>query len=306
MAYYAALDVGSNSVRLMVGEVREAKVYPVRTALRSTRLLAGAVNGWLQEEAVIRTAAAVAELAAVAREWQPAAIICIATSAAREARNLDFLRSTVKKRAGLELTVIEGETEARLAYEGALAGFEDAGKNPLVIDIGGGSTELSWMDGGRLRLFSVRVGAVRATETAMTREMIAAALAPVLLRARGVSRDRIIGTGGTITTAAAMELGLEPYLPERVHGTFLTTARVKDWRSRLEAMPLSQRRLLPGLQPERADIIVAGLLILEIILEGLGAEGVVASEADLLWGLILNYAAKDGGKDGKGCSRLPI
>ncbi|GEA14566.1 Ppx/GppA phosphatase [Moorella sp. E308F] len=290
MTCYAALDIGSNSVRLLVGKVQGTSVQPLRTALRSTRLLAGAVNGWLQEEAVQRTVTAVAELAALARDYQPRDVVCVATSAAREARNPELLRAGVSDDAGLDLIIIDGHTEARLAYQGALAGFKEPVANPLVIDIGGGSTELSWQDEDRLQLVSVKVGAVRATETAMSRVAMETMLAPVLARARKVRPGQIIGTGGTITTVAALELGLEHYQPELVHGMLLTTEQVQSWRRRLAVMPLAERRKLPGLQPERADIIVAGVTILEIILAGLVARDVVVSEADLLWGLLLARA----------------
>ncbi|CEP66521.1 Ppx/GppA phosphatase [Moorella glycerini] len=290
MTCYAALDIGSNSVRLLVGEVQGASVQPLRAALRSTRLLAGATDGWLQRAAVERTVAAVAELAALARDYQPRDLVCVATSAAREARNPELLQAGVAGEAGLDLIIIDGHTEARLAYQGALAGLKEPAFNPLVIDIGGGSTELSWQEEAGLQLVSVKVGAVRATETAMPRVAMETVLAPVLARARKARPGQIIGTGGTITTVAALELGLERYQPELVHGMILTAEQVKSWRRVLTAMTLVERRQLPGLQPERADIIVAGVTILEIILAGLAAGKLVVSETDLLWGLLLARA----------------
>ncbi|QGP92088.1 Exopolyphosphatase 2 [Neomoorella glycerini] len=291
MTCYAALDIGSNSVRLLVGEVQGASVQPLRAALRSTRLLAGATDGWLQRAAVERTVAAVAELAVLARDYQPRDLVCVATSAAREARNPELLRAGVAGEAGLDLIIIDGHTEARLAYQGALAGLKEPVLNPLVIDIGGGSTELSWQEEAGLQLVSVKVGAVRATESAMPRVAMETVLAPVLARARKVRPGQIIGTGGTITTVAALELGLERYQPELVHGMILTAEQVKSWRRVLTAMTLVERRQLPGLQPERADIIVAGVTILEIILTGLAAGKLVVSETDLLWGLLLARAS---------------
>ncbi|BCV20041.1 phosphatase [Moorella sp. Hama-1] len=290
MTLYAALDIGSNSVRLLLGEVAGERVTPRRAELRSTRLLAGATGGWLQEEPVRRTAAAVAELAGLARGYNPARTACIATSAAREARNPEILAAAVATGAGLNVNIIEGSTEARLAYQGALAGLTVPVANPLVIDIGGGSTEFSWQEGRELQFTSVRVGAVRVMEEGLDRETIATLLAPVLSRVRRSRPGLIIGTGGTFTTLAALELGLPSYQPDLVHGLVLTTGQVRDWRRRLAALPLEARRELPGLQPERADIIVPGVTILEIILAGLGAAAVQVSEADLLWGLLLALA----------------
>ncbi|MGI9861008.1 hypothetical protein SDD30_06440 [Moorella naiadis] len=290
MNRYAALDIGSNSVRLLVGDVAGERVTPCRAELRSTRLLAGATGGWLQEEPVRRTAAAVAELAGLARGYNPAGMACIATSATREARNPEILTVAVATGAGLDVNIIDGSTEARLAYQGALAGLTVPVANPLVIDIGGGSTEFSWREGRELQFTSVRVGAVRVMEEGLDREAIASLLAPNLARIRESRPGLIIGTGGTITTLAAMELALPAYQPELVHGLILPAARVADWRRRLAALPAEARRELPGLQPERADIIVPGVTILEIILAGLGVAAVQVSEADLLWGLLLALA----------------
>ncbi|MDN5344254.1 MAG: exopolyphosphatase / guanosine-5-triphosphate,3-diphosphate pyrophosphatase [Clostridia bacterium] len=292
MACYAALDIGSNSVRLLVGEVRGNLVQPLRAELRSTRLLEGVRDGWLQAEAVERTVTAVVELAAMARSYQPAAIASIATSAAREARNPELLRGSVTRRTGLDLTIISGQEEARLAYRGALAGLREPARDPLVIDIGGGSTELSWQEGGELQLASVQVGAVRATAAAWPEASIKDMLAPALARARQAHPGRIIGTGGTITTVAALELGLVSYQPELVHGTRLSLEQIQSWHRRLAAMNLAERKGLPGLQPERADIIVAGITILEVVLAGLAARGLLVSEADLLWGLLLEQAGR--------------
>jgi exopolyphosphatase/guanosine-5'-triphosphate,3'-diphosphate pyrophosphatase len=287
MAHYAALDVGSNSVRLLVAEGYGSQVRLLRAELRSTRLLAGAASGWLQEEAVARTVTAVAELAALARAYRPEKMVCIATSAAREARNPELLRARIAARTGLEVMIISGPEEARLAYQGVQAGFQLLLRHPLVIDIGGGSTELSWQDERGLQLESVRVGAVRVMETAMDEGAIADALTPALARARERGPGCLAGTGGTITTLAAMELGLTHYQPLLVHGTILSAERVTDWHRTLAAMPCAARRQLPGLPPERADIIVAGITILKVILAQAGVTDIVVSETDLLWGLIL-------------------
>ncbi|MBC7324051.1 MAG: Ppx/GppA family phosphatase [Moorella sp. (in: Bacteria)] len=286
MPRYAALDVGSNSVRLLVGEVN-ALVQPLRAELRSTRLLEGAEAGWLQREAVERTVAAVAELAALGRAYRPQAMVCAATSAAREARNPELLQAGVARQAGLELVIIDGFTEARLAYQGALAGLKTPARKILVIDIGGGSTELSWEGETGLQLASVGLGAVRATTVAMPKDAMATILTPVLARAKRDRPEQIIGSGGTVTSLAAMELGLSCYRPEVVHGTVLTAGQIKKWRRLLAAMTLEERRGLPGLQPERADIIVAGVTILEVIMSLLAASSLTVSEADLLWGLLL-------------------
>ncbi|HHP50425.1 MAG TPA: Ppx/GppA family phosphatase [Moorella mulderi] len=286
MPCYAAIDVGSNSVRLLVGEVEEGKVKPLFFTLRMTRLLGGAKGGNLEKGAIERTVEAVEELVSLARNYQPEDIICVGTSAVREAPNADLLFSSLEKSLGLRLKVIGGETEARLNYLGVLSGFPQLQVKPLVVDIGGGSTEFSWEKNG-LQLVSLPLGAIRATEGNLSEEDMKILLRPILKKIPKEAAERIIGTGGTITSLAAMDLALKKYKPELVHGHYLPTEVVERWYRKLKGMSLEERKRLPGLQPQRADIIVAGVAILWCILQGLKGEGIWASESDLLWGVLL-------------------
>ncbi|MBE3580202.1 MAG: Ppx/GppA family phosphatase [Thermoanaerobacteraceae bacterium] len=291
MPICAALDIGSNSVRLLVGQVEGGQVHPLRQSLRGTRLMAGFQGGRLVPTAIERTIEGARELVAEARTFPLAGMAAVATSAAREAENAHQLLDGLRQATGLTAKIITGEAEALLNYRGVRAGLKHGNaERILVVDVGGGSTELSWKDHGRLNLRSIPLGAVRCTEARTPEAAMARALVPVLREVGKEGFSRVVATGGTATTLAAMEQGLRDYRPDWVHGFTLRRERIHYWRDTLKALPVEERRKIPGLQPERADIIVAGISILLEVLQGLGAEEVTVSEADLLWGLLL-YAA---------------
>jgi len=306
MPVYGALDIGSNSVRLLVGEVDGGRVRPLLQDLESSRLMAGFKERRLAPESITRTVAAAGRLLEKARRFPLKNFLAVATSAAREAFNAKELLDRFEAQLNLKVEVIEGEEEAYLTFKGVRAGLEGAVKEPLVVvDVGGGSTEFAWEEKGRLNLRSVPLGAVRCTERATALEEIEEILSPVLEDLRGRFQPSpfkpslpsgswtVIGTGGTATTLAALELGLKEYRSDLVHGLSLPWKRVNYWLKRLASLPVELRRKLPGLQPERADIIVAGVTILEAILRGLEAQRLMISEADLLWGLLLKAAGEE-------------
>ncbi|HKV46195.1 MAG TPA: hypothetical protein VJT32_16220 [bacterium] len=278
---------------------------PVLRRLTITRLgegLRGA--GLIRPQAAARTAAAVEEFAAVAAASGAGTPIVVATHALRTARNPDELLA----RLCLPVRTLSGDEEARLGYRGVLAGIRARGRSArlLVVDIGGGSVELTAGSHNRIEgSCSLPIGAVVLTEqflshdpplageTAALRESVARTLDPALA---GVARppQRVFGVGGTITTMAAIEQRLTPYDPGRVHGFRLSSRAVDRITSTVLGLPLAERRGLAGLQPERADIIAAGALVLQHLLGRLGAPGITVSEADLLWGLVLPPAPGDG------------
>jgi exopolyphosphatase/guanosine-5'-triphosphate,3'-diphosphate pyrophosphatase len=299
----AAIDVGTNSVRLLVAEVgREpataAAVRPVLRSMAITRLGEGLqAGGAIRPAAAARTAAAVEEYVARAAAAGAPEPVIVGTYALRAARNPGDLLDRLSR----PVRVLSGRDEARLGFRGALAGLGLRGPaaRALVVDIGGGSVELTWgapqgIDGTQ----SLPLGCVVLTRTFLAhdppleaevsalRARLGQRLDPVLepLRRR---RLRLVGVGGTITTMAALVQRLDPYDPERVHGYRLSASRVREITADLLGRPLGERRRLAGLQPERADIIGAGALVLQHLLERLGRRSIVVSEADLLWALVL-------------------
>ncbi|MBM7855983.1 exopolyphosphatase/guanosine-5'-triphosphate,3'-diphosphate pyrophosphatase [Desulfohalotomaculum tongense] len=286
----AAVDVGTNSTRLLVARVdREHKVQVLQSDLKTTRLGEGISSGYLDPLAMERTLTAVRQFVEQARESGAENIVLAATSAVRDAVNGRQFADMIRQQTGCPLLILPGEMEAELSYRGVLAGMPGESDGVTVVDIGGGSTEFSWQEAGSVHYHSVNVGAVRMTEGGHSDEQIAELLQPVLARVKG-SAGKLVAVGGTATTIAAMIQKLTTYDWQKVHGFPVSLRQVEDLLQKLNAAALEERRSMPGLQPERADIIPAGVRIIRAVLKGLGVSGFVASEADILWGLVINAA----------------
>jgi exopolyphosphatase/guanosine-5'-triphosphate,3'-diphosphate pyrophosphatase len=226
--------------------------------------------------------------------------LAIATSAVRDAENGEAFLGEIEWSYGFATRLLSGVEEARLSFRGAVLGRRLA-EATLLVDIGGGSTELVVGDGDGLRFHdSVDVGCVRLTERFLhsdppgADELDACAGAARDLLAEHIPDDlrpkAAIGVAGTITSIAALDLGLDEYDPEQVHGHRLSRAGVAAQLERLASLPLAQRREVPALDPDRAPVIVAGALILREALDRFGLESIEASEHDLLDGAALEAA----------------
>ena len=310
----AAIDIGTNSVRLLVADLRESSPLtpeavlaglPVRPVLRRlviTRLGEGlAVDGLIREAAAERTAEVVQQFAEAAEGIGAPAPAIFATYAVRAARNPSVLLARVPR----PVQVLKGEEEARLGFLGAIAGLgdRDAGTAILVLDIGGGSIELTLgTPCGVRESHSFPLGCVVLTqqflahdppqnqEVTALRAYVATTVGPLLERAVS-TLDAVVGVGGTITTMAALAQRLTAYDPDRVHGYRLALPQIEDTLGVLQSRSLNDRRSLPGLQPERADVIIAGALVLRDVVERLGGRTIEVSEADLLWGVLVAAGA---------------
>lgn len=302
MSRRAAIDVGTNSVRLLVADVADSPVslHPVLRRAAITRLGEGLEPGGLiRPPAAARTAAAVAEFMDLAGSHGAPSPVIIGTYALRIAQNPEELLD----RLHLPVRVLDGAEEARLGFRGSLAGLGrlTPTSGVLVVDIGGGSVEVTWgTPQGVKESLSLPLGAVvltqqflaahdppLRTDVAALRRHLARTLDPYLASMRS-RRFRLIGVGGTITTMAALAQHLDPYDPDRVH-RFQLPARTVDAITRdLLARPMADRRGLPGLQPERVDIIPAGALVVQHLLEALNRRSLIVSEADLLWAVVLD------------------
>lgn len=298
MPRYATIDVGTNSVLLLVAERGpDGRFTPVAERAEITRLGQGVDQARrLAPEAMERTAAAVAAFAAEARALGAEAVVATATSAARDAANgADFV-ALVRSGAGVDLEVISGDDEARLSFASAFADF--GGRGPLVVlDIGGGSTEFIFGDAAGAVRFrrSFDVGSVRLTERLLRGDPPGAdeltALRTLLAQTFNAvpapdAGTRLVAVAGTATTVLAVARAVEPYDAGRVHGAQLALTEVEAVAARLAALPLAQRRALPGLQPKRADVIVAGALVLLQAMRALGVAEVTVSDRGLRWGLL--------------------
>lgn len=309
----AALDVGTNTVRLLVARLAPGgRLEPLHYALRITRLGGGATPAGLAGDAIERTVTAVADFVRAAREAGAVAWRAVATSATREAPNGRRVVERVREAAGLDLEVISGEEEAALALRGIRWSLERLpGGVPdrlAIVDLGGGSTEVllaerrgdAWHAEGP----SIPIGTVRlverflASDPPATHEMVAmaaaveaalaASLDPVLARVGEAGRSRpLVGTAGAITTFAAMDLGLATYDRARIDGHRLSRASLEARLDQLTAMPAARRLALPGLEPGREDLVVPGLVILLAVMDRLRANTVTVVDGGLLEGICL-------------------
>jgi exopolyphosphatase/guanosine-5'-triphosphate,3'-diphosphate pyrophosphatase len=300
----AAIDIGTNTVLLLVAEMHEGKLVAVEEHATITRLGQGVdKTRTLAPEAVERTNACLDRYAEIAKRCGVARTDVVGTSAMRDAGGGDSVRAHVKARFGVEARTISGDEEARLTFAGALSGLTlppgDAGKESRVVvfDIGGGSTEV--VDGDRSSrvihfAHSYDVGSVRLTErhvrsdppASKERDQVARAAADAFASVPSSVRGApVVGIAGTVTTLAAVSLGMATYDGSRVHGHTLSLEELERVVERLACVPLEERKTIAGLEPKRADVIVAGGLVALAFLRHVGAPSVVVSDRGVRWGL---------------------
>jgi exopolyphosphatase / guanosine-5'-triphosphate,3'-diphosphate pyrophosphatase len=301
----AVVDIGTNSTRLLVADVDGRRVETVARRTTVTRLGEGVDSkGRLLDDAVERVLTTVADYRQVIDRHRPDRTIAVLTAAVRDAANGPDLERALRERFGLDARTISGEREARLTYLGATAGREDS-KTRLVLDIGGGSTELVLGTGENVQFYvSTHAGSVRHTErhlhsdpptgeelSACTRAIRAEVEGSVPEDVRAPAEDGI-AVAGTPTSFAAVDMRLEPYDPERVDGYRLSLEACDRILTELAALPVEERRQVPGLHPDRAPTIVAGGIILIEAIRLFGLGSVEVSEHDILEGAALEAAVQ--------------
>ncbi len=299
----AAIDIGTNSVLLLVAEARGGELVPVLERATITRLGQGVdASRALAPDAITRTLSCLERYAAEIREAGASRVAAVGTSAMRDARGGDDFRARAREILGEEPRVISGDEEAALTFAGALVGIQATGCDVVVFDLGGGSTEIIRRRGaaGALEAESLDIGSVRLTERHVRADPPTPgeldAIRADVGRALGGARVKLDGAGalvgvaGTVTTLAALAHDIVPYDGALVHGARLSAVDVARVRAELAGMPFERRRALPALDPGRADVIVAGCLIVEEILAASGASELIASDRGVRWGLALRLA----------------
>jgi exopolyphosphatase/guanosine-5'-triphosphate,3'-diphosphate pyrophosphatase len=309
----AAIDCGTNSIRLLVADVdlEQSTLTDVDRRMEVVRLGQGVDRtGRLAPEALERTFAACDTYADVIRRTGAEQVRFVATSATRDVQNRDEFVAGVRERFGVEPEVVTGETEAGLSFTGAtreLAGSE-LPRPFLVVDIGGGSTELvlGQPAAAPSASRSVDVGCVRMTERHLhddppTADQVAAARADIAAAIRLAGETvplaearTLVGLAGSVTTVAAMALDLPAYLPDRIHHARVRAADVRRVADRLLAMTRDERAALPFMHPGRVDVIGAGALVLAVVLEHVPVDEVLVSEHDILDGIAWSCAEHGG------------
>ena len=306
----AFIDIGTNSVRLIVVEMHGGRSWSVVTQQKETVRLGDGEFGEhaeLQQAAMDRTLLVCARFAELARAHGAVDVVTVATAAVREAANRDAFVRRMRDEAGLHVRVVSGAEEARLIFLGVLSRVHVRDERLLVVDIGGGSTELAVGDSrGAAAVESMRLGAIRLTAleppgdgpvpAAVYRGMrrrVELTVAPIVRRLKDRPVDAAYGTSGTIVNLAAVAARL---LRGETAGAEQELAR-KDLRAvmkALRALPLEERRRAPGLNPARADIVIAGGAIIETLMDELGLKVITAlAECGLREGLVMDHFARD-------------
>ena len=307
MSRVAAVDCGTNTVKLLVADIDTA-AGTQDTLVREMRIVRLGQDvdrtGRLADEALERVFAAVDEYAATVSAHQVDALRFVATSAVRDAGNADVFARGIEQRLGVRPEVVSGDEEAALSYDGATRDLGDVPAPVAVLDIGGGSTELILGDAHRhvRAARSLDIGSVRVTERLMpsdpptpaelaaARDVVDAALDTLPSYDVRIGDARtLVGTAGTVTTVAALLLGLSTYDRSRVHGATFPRAEVDALVERVLAMTVAEREAL-GVPSGRSDVIGAGALILDRVLLRSSAEHLRVSDSDILDGIAWSVA----------------
>lgn len=303
----AVVDLGTNSTRLLVAEAApDGGLRPLDRRSEVTHLGEGVDgSGRLGDAAMQRVFDCLAGFRAIADQHGVGESVAVATSAARDAENGPEFREAVRERFGFDIEIITGDEEARLTFLGATAGR--SGSEPtLVVDVGGGSTELVIGVPGSAASFhvSTRLGSVRQSERHLASDPPEHAETQALGRAtRQIIHEAVpqqqrraveqgLAVAGTATSLAAIDQELDPYDPDRVDGYRLLLSECERLLAKLAALPLHERRQVTGLHPERAATIVAGAVILVEAMRAFGLSQIEVSEADILHGVALEALSK--------------
>ena len=297
----AVIDLGSNSIRLLIKDIFGTSMATVHKELATTRLGRGvAENLQLDEQSMADTLLVLEDFMDKANSKNSERIFAFGTSALREAKNSsDFIKRV--HQLGIDVDILSGQEEALLSFKGVKAGLDISGQ-VLVIDIGGGSTELILGSDIIQKSESLPVGAVRFThkyfrlEPPNTKDIeeakavintLSSDFAICLNQVRQTHETTAVGVGGTLTTLSAMVQELKVYDPQKVHGHVLKKAYVDEIYSKLLTLTNDEKRNLPGLMPQRADIITAGTFIAKTLMESLDLNQIMISETDIMEGYLL-------------------
>lgn len=304
----ATIDIGTNTVLMLIAEERDGELVALEDHAQITRLGYGVDRTKrLDDAAVERTLAALTSYAERARALGAAAISAVATSAARDAENGPEFRERAAAILGADVDVASGSREAILTFRGALGGLSIArGASVAVIDVGGGSTEIvvGRAEGPIVFAHSYDVGSVRMTERHVLEDP------PAATSLEAVRRDvratfttpapppgpftAVVAIAGTATTYAAIDLQLANYSDNPPHGHRMDVTQIETVAARLARLPLEERRHTTGLEPKRADVIVAGGIVLAEAARALGTTIVTVSDRGVRWGLALELIEKLG------------
>ena len=300
MPRYAVIDVGTNSVKFNISERRDDGTWhTIVDRAEITRLGEGLEKaGEISCDAMERTVSAIAAMAAEAREQSVKALAAVGTMGMRTARNSQQFIDAVEQRCGVRIEVIPGEEEGRLAYIAVKSGLGLAEGSLAIFDTGGGSTQFTFGRGSTVEeRFSLNVGAVRFTEEfglggVVSPEQLRAALDAIAAEFTRIDKrptpDTLVGMGGAITNIAAVKHSLAKYDPDIIQGSQIERAEVERQIELYRTHSLEDRRTIVGLQPKRADVILAGACIVKTVMDKLGKDTLRVSDRGLRHGLLID------------------
>ncbi|WP_455539786.1 Ppx/GppA phosphatase family protein [Terrisporobacter sp.] len=295
------IDIGTNSMRLLVGDYINNKIEKRKKYVNTTRIGQGVdKDGYITEEALERNLKALKEFSDICKKEGCEKVYCMGTSALRDSKNGQDFVERAKSLTNIEVKIIRGEEESNLGFMGVLQGTNgDKKEDILVLDIGGGSTEFIVGNEDGIKFSkSENVGALRMTEKFITTDPISDdefdemakfiedTISSTINKLKTMKISKLVGIGGTITSLSAMNQELEVYSMEKVHNSVVIKKDLEKILQNLKKMTLSDKKTLKGLQAKRADIITAGVKILHIIMEKLEFEEIMISEYDNLEGLM--------------------
>ncbi|SHI44751.1 Ppx/GppA phosphatase [Malonomonas rubra DSM 5091] len=301
---YAAIDIGSNTVRMLIGECKQNGLQPRLYQHQITRLAGGyQPEIGLARESIDRTLAVVSEFARIAADYGVEKIRAVGTAALRRAENGQHLVNLVKMKTRLPLEIISGDEEARLSATGVLSVLKPTPQTALIVDIGGGSTELVFQDWHEVvHSCSYPVGVVQLSEemphaesrrqhvknlvVKFSTDMLRSGVSPLQLA--GV---QLIGTAGTFTTLAALDLKMSEYDRSRINNHQLNLDWLLATQDRLDGMSIAEREQLPGFEPGRGDVIMPGLEMIIALCQYLKQQSIRVADSGLLEGLLLDFCA---------------
>lgn len=300
-----AIDIGTNSMRLLIVDYVDGKLINRKKFVNTTRIGQGVDSkGYIKEDAIQRNIKALKEFSDKCNDEKCENIYCMGTSALRDSKNGDYFVKLAKEETGIDVDIVTGIEESNLGFRGVLEGIQE-NTDIIVIDIGGGSTEFIIGDSEGIKFNkSENVGALRMTEKFLKHDIIENEefesmssfiydeISETLKYIKEKGLKTLIGIGGTITSLSAMNQELEIYSMEKIHNSKICKKEIEEILQKLIKMTLSDKKNLKGLQEKRADIITAGVKILNIIMEKLEIEEITVSEYDNLEGLICQKSKK--------------
>jgi len=314
MPSLASIDIGSNTIRLLIGKIENKKIVRQRCEMTITRLAAG-INGTgvLNAENIEKSISVLKEFSRLISKYKVTGIKAVGTSALREAKNSKEFISKILSETGIKTEVISGHEEAELTAKGVLFDIQNSGSS-FIVDIGGGSTEWIFCKNSSpsrrvespTRMGTIPTGVVKLFDSHIKSDPPSKDDRASLKKETGTVLDRLkenmgdsinsstvfIGTAGTITTLAAIDLGLETYNHEKIHAHKISLKSLYEISERLLSLPLRQRKKLRGLEPERADLIIPGILFTINIMETLGVTEMFVSDNGLLEGVLLRLSGE--------------